>query len=189
MRDQLVAGSGVERLRGLIQGHFGHRAALIKLDKGVQQAWAEIARVRLARQQGGGPAEAGPALDIVADRLQRLRQRGHGFAELATLTAHYRGRLDFTDEQIDQLLQVTGEHGTTCAARVGLPEDAPAGAIRARADDLVKVWAALAADRTLAAREQQAVRTVLGCYQRIQARARRAELLLNTTDELALDDE
>lgn len=185
VRERLLADSGVTRLRELIVGHFGNRASLIKLDHGLREATAEIGRRRLAAHESG--ACAPEQLGAVADRLQALRGRVHGFAELAALSRYYNGELDLTDPEIGRLLQVTGERGTSCAARVGLPERASAREIEQSARRLVQTWAARALDPTLDRRTAPVVRTMRQSCERIEERARRARLLLETTDESALE--
>lgn len=83
---------------------------------------------------------------------------------------------------------MTGEYGTHAAARVGLAPDASARAIEQAAADLARVWADRAEDPALGRGSVAAARTVLRGYERILDRARTARLLLETTDDSALDD-
>ena len=44
--------------------------------------------------------------------------------ELEALRSYYEQKLNFTSEEIEQLLEFTGERGTFCAARAGLSPQA-----------------------------------------------------------------
>ena len=92
IRDQLVADSGVTRLRELIAGHFGNRASIIKLDHGIQDVTVAIGRCRMTIQQAGG--QVPEAVAIIADRIEQLRISQHGAAaELSALSAVYNEEL------------------------------------------------------------------------------------------------
>ena len=185
VRARLLADSGIPGLRDLVTGHFGNRASLIKLDHGLREVAAETGRRRLAAQQAGEPPSE--ILGTVADRLQVLRQGVHGFAELAALSDHYTGRLDLTGAEVAQLLQVTGEYGTSCAARVGLPARATPGEIEQAARAHAAAWASRALDPVLDRRSAPVARTLRHSYERIEERAHQARFLLEATDETALE--
>lgn len=168
IRDRLVAHSGVARLRDLIIRHFGNRSAIIKLDRGFQDAAAEIGRCRLAVRLADRPEP--PALSDIAARVERLAQTEHGAAEVAALSAHYRGELRLTADQVCDLLTVTGERGTSWAARLGMPEDTPPAELAAVAERHAGAWSAVLLDPTLDRATRSAGRTIRRSYERLRQR-------------------
>jgi Dynamin family len=168
LRDRLVADSGVTRLRELIISHFGNRAAIIKLDRSLQDAMAEIGRCRLSVQTEGRPDP--PTLTDVASRVDRLLATEHGAAEVAALDAHYRGALRLTPAQVADLLTVTGERGPSRAARLGLPEDTAPGELVAAAACHAAAWSATCQDPLLDRATRAAARTIHRSYDLLRQR-------------------
>jgi hypothetical protein len=168
LRDRLVAHSGVARLRDLIIRHFGNRSAIIKLDRGIRDAAAEIARCRLAGQLVGRPEP--PALSDIAARIERLTQTEHGAAEVAALSAYYRDELRLAADQVRDLLMVTGECGTSWAARLGQPENTPPSELATEAGRHAAAWSAVLLDPTLDRATRSAARTIRRSYERLRQR-------------------
>jgi hypothetical protein len=179
LRAHLAAESGVEELRDLVIRHFGNRTTLIKLYQAVRSVRSALAEV---------PAGASPDLrrsvDLIGRRIEELERSEHGFAELAALSDYYRGRLaDFSDRELTQLLEVTGERGTHCASRLGLsPHDTALQTMAATAADRVRYWAMRSNDPLLERRSREAARTMLRSYDRISHRIRLARELLEMAD-------
>ncbi len=165
VRQRLVEASGVARLRDLISSHFGNRASVIKLDHGIRDVLTEIGQHRLAIQLAGG--QASPALDDIAARIERLRSSDHSAAELTALAAYYQGGLHLSDQEVRELLAVTGEYGTSWAARLGLPEQASAAELEAAARRLAAAWADREGDPALDRATRPAVRAVRRSFDRI----------------------
>jgi hypothetical protein len=169
LRDRLVADSGVTRLRDLVISHFGNRAAIIKLDRSLQDAMAEVTRCRLRVQEARLPEP--PALTDVAAQVERLLATEHGAAEVAALSAYYRGELRLTPAQVTDLLTVTGERGTSWAARLGLPEGTPSDELAIAAARHAGAWSAALQDPMLDRATKAAVRTVHRSYDLLRQQA------------------
>src|ERR1700736_2873326 len=101
----LASASGMTELAGLIVRHFGNRALLIKLERLVGELRALCLRVR---QAGGDAARSARAVDDA----------------LAVLRRYYEGALVLDDAEVDELLRVTGESGTSLAQRLGADDGA-----------------------------------------------------------------
>jgi hypothetical protein len=181
VRDRLVADSGVRRLRELVIGHFGNRSSIIKFDHGIRDITAAIARFRLGVQRAGGHALE--PVDAIADHIEQLRLSEHGSRELAALSSYYNAEVSLSAAEVAELLTVTGEHGTTCAARLGLPESASMGELAAAAAELVAKWARREQDPTLDRPTLRAAHTVRRSYDRIAFRINQARQLLEMTDD------
>ncbi|MFD9904870.1 dynamin family protein [Streptomyces sp. NPDC059063] len=179
-RRTLLERSGVLPLRELVLRHFGNRAGLIKLDHGRREIADEVTRLRTTAQLAGRPVPA--AADRAAAVLERLHVTDPGPAELAVLSAYYDGGLDLTAEQDAQLLAVTGEHGTSCAARLALPVDTPVDTLLATARRHAAQWAGLCGDPLIDRRTLTVARAVLRSYERIADQIGRARELLYGID-------
>ncbi|PNW48780.1 UNVERIFIED_CONTAM: hypothetical protein BEN50_11320 [Euhalothece sp. KZN 001] len=84
------------------------------------------------RQRNQLHGEALPILEQVTGKLESLQSGEHTFQELEVLRCYYDGKLDFDEQEIQQLLEVTGEYGSSCGERLGLGE-------RATVDEMIPV--------------------------------------------------
>lgn len=138
-REQLVSEllqrSGVPKLRDLIVSHFGNRAFLIKLGTVLRQI--EETCFREQRRQSG---EEQLVVKQIAGEFQALETREHAFKELRVLRSYYEGKLDFNPDEVKQLLQVTGEYGTSCGERLGLGERALVSEMLSVAEERMRYW-------------------------------------------------
>lgn len=182
VRDRLVVDSGVARLRETIRSHFGNRSTLIKLDHGTTDVTTAVSRVRLAAQRSGSAVP--PAVDAIAGRIQDLRSREHGFAELGVLSELYRGRLEFGPDELREIARVTGEDGVGVAARLGAPDVTDLGELAAVAAARVDAWARRVQDPFLDEPGRAAARVVLRSYERLADRLRIARALLEGDEDL-----
>ena len=144
----LLEDSGVPALRALLLSHFGRRATLIKLEAACQNVRTVCARARATASSGERVS-----IDAVADRMTRL-QRLQPLQELNLLHRYYQGTMLLPDLHVQQLLQITGEHGTSCAARLGLPEEATLEQMIAQARQRVSHWRRRQEDSLLGLRDQ-----------------------------------
>ncbi|MGB6297371.1 MAG: dynamin family protein [Rivularia sp. (in: cyanobacteria)] len=115
--EELLQSSGVPELRKLITSHFGHRAYLIKLGTVLQQIGTAY-----FREVQNFEGKALEIIQKIGGKFEELQTQEHGFSELQVLRNHYENRLNFDDNEVQQLLYVTGEYGISCAQRLGLEE-------------------------------------------------------------------
>ncbi|AHH96261.1 dynamin family protein [Kutzneria albida] len=160
LRKLLLDRSGMTEFRRLLTGHFGNRADLIKLRQAVDQALALPARLDL------GPVQRFTVEQAVA-HLRQAELDEHGFAELRVLRQHYNGELRFDPADSAELARVTGEHGTSTAARLGLPEGSPPQLVRTRAADRIAHWSARAVDPAYSRATRQAAQVLVRSYERL----------------------
>jgi hypothetical protein len=62
-------------------------------------------------------------LKSVTNKCEVLAMQQAGIGELRVLRDYYDGKLSFTDSEVKQLLQVTGEYGTAYWQRLGIEEE------------------------------------------------------------------
>lgn len=122
LAQKLLEKSGVSNLRKLIISHFGNRAFLIKLNTYIQQLKKIL--FKEDRRHTGKEQKIIREINSWLDRLESEELFFHQVRELEVLRSYYDEKLNFTSEEIEQLLQVTGERGTSCASRLGLSPQA-----------------------------------------------------------------
>ncbi len=178
-RDQLgrtlYEESGVPNLARLVTAHFGNRAFVIKLNTGLRQIAAACFR---ERQRHGG--ELRDLVEEIAGEFEALEAGERAFNELRALRSHYEGQLDFTPDEVQQLLEVTGEYGASCGERLGLGALAPLDEMVATAAERARDWALRADDPLVSSRATIAAASIISrSYERLLDRVERARVLLN----------
>ncbi|WP_420128110.1 dynamin family protein [Longimicrobium sp.] len=164
LRTALLTESGVPAVHQLVLSHFGNRSLIIKLNSAVQRV-ASVCHVEKQRPLG---SERRIVEEVAAD-VERLARQEHEFLEQEVLRGHYQGRLELEEEEVQQLLQVTGEQGRSLQARLGLLPGDPVylDEMLFLARERLRRWQALAND-FLAGRETvRAAEVVARSYERV----------------------
>ena len=118
--DLLLKESGVADLIAVIKSHFGNRAHIVKLNTVFNQLQDHAKKGR--RELDGEPERA---LAQILSSLQKITSQENSFKELEVLHDYYDHKLaDFSTEEAQELLCITGENGNSCAAKLSLPSDA-----------------------------------------------------------------
>jgi hypothetical protein len=160
LREELAKRSGLPAFRDLLTGHFGNRADLIKLQRAMTALQVQQQAVRESL-----PPRQRLQLDTAVAEVTRLGFAEHAFAELAALQSYYDGRLCLDEAEASELLRVTGEHGLSPAARLGLPAAAPPAAALARARERLAYWSAFAAELSQAGPSRRAGQIIQRSYE------------------------
>lgn len=169
--EKLLEKSGITLLRNLILSHFGHRAFLIKLGVSLQQI--SVACFQEQRQLQGILRQI---VEEIAGKFEALQAQEHAFQELAVLRSHYEGKLRFSPDEVQQLLEVTGEFGTSCGDRLGLGERATVTEMLPIAEERMYYWQQRADDYLGGDRATIAAAQVLArSYGRILYRVQKAK--------------
>ncbi len=166
LRAELHRGSGMADFRALLTDHFGHRAELVKLARAVQHT-------RALPELAGGSPRARATLERAATAVTRLEHAEHAFAELAVLRGHYSGAVALDPPDAADLLRVTGEYGHAPHALLGLPADATAPRLTARARERLTHWAGLTADPAHSGATRRACQVVRRSYELLVDRLER----------------
>jgi hypothetical protein len=171
LRTELWRRSGMAAVNDLVTSHFGHRALLIKaatsLRKGRDAAFAA------RREATDGTAERALA---AGGALEALELGEPAFEELALLRRYYQDRdaLDLREREPDELLRVTGEHGTGLAARLGLDSRALPAELVGAAEERLAHWRRRQAEFGAHPRTVSTARVMCAAYQRFLYHAREA---------------
>ncbi|MEV5978336.1 dynamin family protein [Streptomyces sp. NPDC052114] len=166
LRAELHRGSGMADFRALLTDHFGHRAELVKLARAVQH-------VRGLPERAGGSPRARATLERAVADVTRLAHAEHAFAELAVLRGHYSGAVSLDPPDAADLLRITGEYGHAPHALLGLPADAAAPELTARARERLTHWAGLTADPVHSGATRRACQVVRRSYELLVGRLER----------------
>lgn len=137
--DILYESSGIEDLMKLIKQHFGNRAYLIKLRY-------VISRIRtkcylLLTSEGRGNPAIFNSLECILSGCEKLEADEHAFSEIKVLQNYYNGSLKiYNSEEIEDFLRITGENGSHCEARLGMPEGTPVRVLADTAQKKAEEW-------------------------------------------------
>lgn len=171
---ELLNKTGIPELRQLILSHFGHRAFLIKLGKVLQDI-----SIAYFSQRPHLQGESRVILETVTGKFDALQAKEHAFQELEVLRSYYDRRLDFDQQEQQQLLEVTGEYGTSCGDRLGLGERATVEEMLQAASERMRYWNQRANDFLGSDRATIAAAKVLArSYERIFYRVQQAKQYL-----------
>jgi hypothetical protein len=135
LTDELLKRSGVPQLRDLIISHFGHRSYLIKLGKVLREI--NVASFQTRQNLQGKQRQI---VEEIFGLFEALEAQEHGFAELRILRNFYEKKLNFDAHEVKQLLEVTGEFGTSCSERLGLGEGATIEEMLSVAKERMHYW-------------------------------------------------
>ncbi|MEO3857867.1 dynamin family protein [Acrocarpospora sp. B8E8] len=159
LRWHLLERSGMADFRRLLVDHFGSRTELIKLSRAIQDV----------KQLPSLAGELGPrdhmTLDEAVAAVAQLEFKEHAFAEFSVLRDYYDGRVDFADEEIGELLLVTGECGRTLPDRLGLPSSYGRTELAAQARERLAHWAAVVVDPSYSGATRRAGQVVRRSYE------------------------
>jgi GTPase SAR1 family protein len=184
LAELLLQKSGFQELRNLVESHFGKRAFLIKVMDCVR-------RIEHCLFQAEHEQQESPALKIIQQVSELLDCLEHdeilfGMSrELEALRLHYRDRkIEFSPEEYNQFLEVMGERGQSCAARLGLPAQAVIPDMLEQAMERMEVWRLRSNDGKLEdnADTSYAADVVANAYERIYYQLSKAQRLVTSAD-------
>ena len=143
IEEQIWEYSGVDTVSQIIRRHFGNRAFLIKLDYIFNRLWGMASG--LCRK--GLSATADSMCRRIIEDIDNLIQKEQAFCELKVLQDYYHGHFRFWDEEDEkQFLELTGEYGSGCSARLGMEETASIPKLRKTALERSKHWNSIVND-------------------------------------------
>jgi hypothetical protein len=122
--NRIYAISGVDKVRERVHNHFGNHAYLLRLEFVLRRIEKLIGTIR--RENRNNPDNAGVIhiCNQIRDKLNEWQRREELlFMELSILRSYYTGAIIFTSPELEeQFMQITGEYGSNCEARLGYGE-------------------------------------------------------------------
>ncbi|MGO0063453.1 dynamin family protein [Brevibacillus fluminis] len=111
--------SGIPALSQKIRQHFGNRSFMIKF----QYALSRIKSLCLSASiTYRNHQDIKQKMDHIINRCDEIVAREHIFQEMEVLQFFYQGHLHVSEEESRELLEITGEYGSHCEARLGVEE-------------------------------------------------------------------
>ncbi|TVR74654.1 MAG: GTP-binding protein HSR1 [Sphaerobacteraceae bacterium] len=170
LKQRLLERSGLPRLERVVLSHFGNRSFLIKLERSLAELSAACqlgrqSRAEHARQLG----------EEIAGEVERLKLQEHVFEELRLLSDFYDGKLTLGPDEAQNLLEITGESGTTVGDRLGLGNRATLEEMEIEALRLLGHWRNRASDFATPRREAAAARVMERSYEHLLYHLREAK--------------
>lgn len=160
LAEALVARSGLDRLREVLQSQFAARRDVLKARS------ALLGLESLLRRQ---PVAAGESL---RGELERITAGAHQFTEIRILNALRAGSIDVGPDEAADMERLLGASGTSIPARLGLPETATVDEQRAAMLEQLARWQRRAenplSSREVADAASELVRTCSGIYVQLQ---------------------
>lgn len=188
LSDFLLEKSGVQELKKLIQEHFGNRAFLIKFkdcSRRLKYAIDTAKRQQIDRS----------TLDIIETIHKSLEEIECDtlfprFRELEAVKLHYHeSKIRFEEEEYEQFLQVIGEKGKSCTARLGLSEQATIPEMLLTAHDRKNLWRQRANNPFLSnAETAEAASTVTTAYEYLINQIEQAQQILISSSNLLYEE-
>lgn len=120
--------SGLAELRDVLATQFATRADVLKANHGLQ------ALSLVLRQERVGETDA-----LLAE-TERITAGAHEFAELRLLSAHRAGVVEFAVDEAQEVDRLLGVDGRDATARLGLPPETSAEALRTALIDTMTKW-------------------------------------------------
>lgn len=173
--------SGVAEVRRTLVEHFGNRSAVLKLDQALRDISGHISGLRRDAASSGSTVPA--VVGIVAGIIERIRLEEAEMPEFAVLEAFYQGRLDLGQQEVAEILRVSGEQGRSVAARLGMPDTTPLPELIALADARSSDWMNGGEVFGLEGATAAAARQIGLSYGRISERIKTAHRLLRWDDD------
>ena len=137
LRQALLKVSGYPEFMETLTEHFGNRAYLVKLST-IQPIIAEaIQQARLSSD-----VNAISVLPEIERLFETLMSSRHEFRELQLLQKYYEGSIDVSQQDIDELLRVSGEYGDAYCTRLGLSVESDIEAMLKLASERIQYWRA-----------------------------------------------
>jgi hypothetical protein len=136
--DYLYEMSGVNKVSNLMRQHFGNRAYLIKLNYVLNR----IERIcRRLKHQHAENRQIFHICERILEEIEQTKMDEQAFKELEILQAFYNGEIKFYDKNDEtQFLQITGEYGSHCEARLGASDGTSIRELKKIAYERTKHW-------------------------------------------------
>ena len=180
LRQLLQRDSGVADVRQMLVEHFGNRSAVLKLDQALRDISSRISKLRRDAATSGSTVPT--VVGTVAGIVERIRLEDAEMSEFAILEAFYQGRLDLDQQEVAEILLVSGEQGRSVAARLGVPENTPLPELIALADARSSAWMNRGEVYGFDGATAAASRQIGLSYGRISERIKAARRLLRSDD-------
>lgn len=131
--------SGVNEVRQIILRHFGNHAYLIRLENIVRRVEKLISAIRRVNRDDESITRICSLLRTKVEEWET--QEESLFMELEVLRSYYNGEFEIEDGTLkEQFLQITGEYGGSCEARLGFSGKVTVAELAQEAWNRLEIW-------------------------------------------------
>lgn len=139
--DYLYEKSGIKGVQELISQHFGNRAFIIKLQYIFTTLLGTCSQI-VNKSNNSALIEI---CQDLKDEIYNLQDTEQIFRELKVLQNYYNNKLKLkSGQEVTQLLQITGEYGGNCEARLGAQSGTSIKSLADIAGERIRYWNARA---------------------------------------------
>ncbi|MFI3206651.1 MAG: dynamin family protein [Clostridia bacterium] len=129
---ELKKDCGIIEVEETLKNHFGNRAFLIKSQYIFNHLYAYISDIQRKYQDN---MYVENVCNQIKNIIEDFQTNEHNRKELEVLQAYYNGEVDFTDEEIQDFLSVTGEYGKLVEDRLQVKRNSKISEMR----DIAKI--------------------------------------------------
>lgn len=153
--------SGIKAVNNLVTSHFGNRAFLIKTQYIIQHLRSLCYKLNQISQNKG----LKETYRYILDEIEHLESSEHAFQELKILQYYYNSLLAFeNEEEFKEFMQITGENGKNCEAKLGVFQTKPIAELEEIARNKELFWRAKANDFGITSYYKQAANIISRSY-------------------------
>lgn len=139
--EYLYEKSGIKEVGELILQHFGNRSFIIKLQYIFSRLLGICSQI-IIKSNNAALIEI---CENLRDEICNIQDTEQVFKELKVLQNYYNNQLKLKNEQeVNQLLQITGEYGNNCEAKLGVNCDKSIKELSYIASERIQYWNARA---------------------------------------------
>jgi hypothetical protein len=149
--------SGIKGIDHTIREHFGNRAFFIK----VKYVFTRLLGLCASIMRNSNNNQLQDIVEHLRDEIELIQDTEQGFKELKILQNYYNGILKFRDdEELNRLLQITGEYGKSCEMRLGAPVGTSIAELCEIATKQIDYWNARANDIMITRHQEEAAQVL-----------------------------
>ncbi len=141
--ESLENASGMDEVKRQVLNHFGNRSMLIKL----QYVFTRLKQQCIAEKNRTIDCRFRDICDFLYNEIDMIETNEQSFRELEVLQDFYNGRIALRrEEELEEILLLTGERGKSCEIRLGMKEGTPLSQLEQRSKEMAMTWNARAND-------------------------------------------
>ena len=165
IKRELDKACGMEAVETLLEKHFGGRTFLIKAQSVLHKLRASLLQIRKSERRD---SQLFYICGQINDAVDDLVSSAQSFQELKVLQMYYNGELTFqNDEERDEFLQITGEHGRNVETRLGVAPGSTVAEMIAAAKNKIAFWKDREGDFMMSDAYIRAASVIVRSYERI----------------------
>ncbi len=161
--DYLYKINGIESASKIVRSHFGNRAYLIKLDYVLRRLRSKANKIL----HNNNDFQVSQICQRIIEDIDALCQDEQAFSEIEALQMYYSGDLKIPEAYLEDFLQITGEYGSHCEARLGFHSPTEIKVMKKEAHDRARKWNGIANDFNNSKNLTEAAKIIVRSYENL----------------------